>query len=108
MLLLRMAGLQYKHIAAIFNCDVSTVYHHCKKYGIEPKQNIIITPFIISVISKRPEQEVVQHIQKIEKPNVLVRKYAIPIEKDNSQWYSRDNGERVNKGFDYKDYLKKI
>lgn len=108
MLLLRMAGLQYKHIAAIFNCDVSSVYHHCKKYGVEPYQTILVTPFIISLISQRSEEEVVKHIQKIEKPNVVVRKYTVPIEKNESQWYIRNNGERVNKGFDYKDYLNKL
>lgn len=101
MLLLRQAGLSYKQIAVLFNCDYTTVYHHCKRYEIRPIQAIVLTPFILSVISNRPEQELADHFKRLQG----IRK-SIPIEEEKSRWYSRDNGERVNKGFDYKDYLK--
>lgn len=100
MLLLRLAGLSYKQIAVLFNCDYTTVYHHCKKYEIKQTQRIVITPFILSIISRRPEEELIQHFKRLQS------KKTIPIEQDNSKWYIRDNGERVNKGFDYKEYLK--
>lgn len=98
MLLFRNVGMEYKQIAVLFNCDFSTIYHHCKKYDIKPIATFSISPYILSVISKKPEQEIITK---------LTEKPLIPIENLETQWYTDTNGERYNKGFDYKDYLRK-
>lgn len=97
MLLLRQVGMKYKQIAVLYDCDHSTIYHHCVAYKVKPTVKFMVSPYILSILAKVPEEII---IEKLTNP-------VIPIQELETQWYTDSNGDRYNKGFDYKDYLRK-
>lgn len=86
MLQLRRAGLTLEALAEIFDCDFSTIYHHCTQYNIHPDRTLWITPNLIGKMSSK-------HILYIEIPNIK------------NVWYIDSIGERINKGKSYEEYL---
>lgn len=73
----REKGYAKKSLALIFHCDKKAITYQCQKYSIDPKgKNLISIAPIITQIIER-----------------------------NSRWRLLD-GEMVNKGMMYKDYIK--
>ncbi len=91
MLAFRKAGWTYTALAELFDCDFSTIYHHCKRYKIEPVVNTrywkkqVVTPNIICILTQRT--------------------YEVPIESEESKWYIDEDGEKLNRGKNYRDYF---
>lgn len=79
MLSLRTSGWSFTSIAALFACDRKSVEKQCKKYGAKPNNEVYT-------------------IERINKSAIK------PLLED--KWIER-NGERINKGMNYADYLKK-
>lgn len=75
---LRRRGLSVYSLASIFSCDVSTIRYHLRKYCID-----------------HPDE--IYPIQR------LVAK-GLPAQIDDDK-YKIVNGERINKGKTYKEYL---
>jgi hypothetical protein len=73
---LRRTGHTYKSIALFFNCDYSSVKFQCRKYHIEPLDEVYGVQAILESIPL-PRQHEVREI----------------------------DGERINVGRSYKDYL---
>lgn len=89
MLMLRRLGFSTYFLANLYGCDRETLRYHCRKYQIFPQKTKFISnsPDIFN-----PKRIATQVIIKI-------------IPETVSNWVSLD-GERVNIGKSYADYLK--
>ena len=87
MLALRQVGLTLETLANIFDCDFSTIYHHCTQYNIRPTHTLWITPNLVGKIAQK-------------------RVLYIEFPEYEDKWYINGLGEKINKGKNYKDYIK--
>lgn len=80
MLNLRVAGWATTSLALLYSCDRSSIEFQCNKFGAKPGGEVFTLERII-------------------------RDILTPSERD-SQWRITNNGERINLGRSYKDYLR--
>lgn len=90
---LRHAGFSFKFIADIYNCDRTSLRYHCRKYQIFPIKTVFIRNDKSSEIFN-PERIV---------SNILI---TFTPSKE-SKWFLVD-GERINAGKNYKDYIREL
>lgn len=74
---LRLNGFALTSLAYLFNCDVMSVWHQCKKYQIEPLEDVYTIERIIKAVIPKPQ----------------------PLT------YRVINGEKINIGKNYADYI---
>lgn len=79
MLALRYNGWSFTSIAFLFSCDRKSIENQCRKYGIKPMEDV----YTIERISNSAIKDLSEN-----------------------KWVER-NGEKINKGMSYEDYLKK-
>ncbi len=76
MLSLRGQGWSYDALGFLFGCDPTAIIYQCQRYGIDPEEDIIGL------------QEVIKQLVD-----------------EADKWYYVD-GQKINKGKSYKDYLR--
>lgn len=91
MLLLREAGFSFNFLADFYGCDRTSLRYQCRKYKVFPNKTIFIS-----------NSKEVFNPQKIA-THIIVQIFP----QGKSNWTVID-GERVNMGKNYADYLKTV
>lgn len=90
MLGLRRIGWTFMSLSELYNCDRTSLRYQCRKYKVFPQKTIFI----------KNSNEVFDPRRILS--NVIVEFFP----KESSRWIIID-GERINAGKSYKEYLKK-
>lgn len=89
MLSLRQAGWTFVSLAELYNCDRTSLRYQCRKYMIFPPKKVFI-----------------KNSNEVFDPKRIAHQIIIQLEPSQvSNWVEVD-GERVNTGMNYADYLK--
>lgn len=88
---LRRAGISLDFLAELYNCDRTSLRYQCRKYQIFPTKTVFIRN------DKSPE---------IFNPQRIAHQIIITIAPSQPSQWTIINGERVNTGKSYADYLK--
>lgn len=91
--LLRRAGLSFDFLADLYQCDRTSLRYQCRKYQIFPIKTIFV---------RNDKSKEIYNPPRIAK-DILVEIVPHKV----SQWIIID-GERVNAGKSYADYLKSV
>jgi hypothetical protein len=86
-LLLRKDGWTFVALAERYDCDRTTLRYQCRKYQIFPTKKTF----------KKNSNEVFD-------PKRIAAQIIVELQPNQSNWITV-NGERINTGRDYKDYL---
>lgn len=90
MLSLRKAGWTFVSLAELYNCDRTSLRYQCRKYQVFPqKTKFNFNPHLLEVFD--PKRIITQIIVEIHPP-------------EKSDWIEI-NGEKINKGKSYSEYL---
>lgn len=91
MLSLRKSGWTFVSLAELFNCDRTSIRYQCRKYQIFPEKTIFI-----------------KNSNQVFDPKRIVTQILIELDPQETSIWSIIDGERVNTGKSYADYLKSV
>jgi hypothetical protein len=90
---LRRAGLSLDFLAELYNCDRTSLRYQCRKYQIFPMKTVFIRN------DKSPE---------IFNPKRIASRVLIAVAPPKASNWTIVDGERINTGKSYADYLKDV